>query len=117
VDDQPELRRTATRVLRRLGYRVLEAADGEEGLAAFRREGTAIALVITDQVMPRMEGTAMIAALREAGATMPILLTSGGSLPPEGAADGALRGVIRLPKPWTIGDLTEGVRGAMSRES
>lgn len=113
VEDQPELRRTASRVLRRLGYVVLEAADATEALAHHQREHESIALVLTDLVMPGMDGMAMIAALRAAGATMPMILTSGRTMTP---ADGTsiAQGPDRfLPKPWTIAELATGVREAI----
>ena len=115
---QPELRRPASRVLRRVGYVVLEAADATEALAHYQRERESIALVLTDLVMPGMDGMAMIAALRAAGATMPMILTSGRTMTP---ADGTsvAHGPDRiLPKPWTIAELTSGVREAIDgRES
>lgn len=118
VEDQPELRRTASRVLRRVGYVVLEAADATEALAIHQRERDTIALVLTDLVMPGMDGIALIAALREAGATMPMILTSGRTMTPPGGTS-VTQGPDRLlPKPWTIADLTSGVREALdSRES
>ncbi|MEI2719329.1 MAG: response regulator [Gemmatimonadales bacterium] len=118
VEDQPELRRTASRLLRRVGYGVLEAADGAEALATYRRDRETIDLVLTDLVMPGMDGMELIAALREAGATMPMILTSGRSFTPaEGTS--VVHGPDRLlPKPWTIAELMCGVREALdSREA
>ncbi len=113
VDDQPELRRTASRVLRRVGYVVLEAEDATEALAHYQRERESIALVLTDLVMPGMDGMAMIAALRAAGATMPIILTSGRTMTPSDGTSVAHGPDRILPKPWTIAELTSGVREAI----
>lgn len=113
VDDQPELRRTASRVLRRAGYVVLEAVDGEEALQIFRRDRGTIALVLTDQVMPGMDGMALILALRQEGATVPMVLTSGRTFTPPNGNRSAGAPDRLLPKPWTTADLTDGVRAAL----
>jgi two-component system cell cycle sensor histidine kinase/response regulator CckA len=56
VEDGPQLRSALRRSLASRGYRVLEAANGEEGLATFRAHGRAIDAVLTDVVMPGMGG-------------------------------------------------------------
>ena len=56
VEDEDGVRRLLTHVLRRRGYQVLEAADGQEALEIFRRRAGEISLVLTDMVMPRLDG-------------------------------------------------------------
>jgi DNA-binding response OmpR family regulator len=59
VDDEPNLRQLLSRQLRDAGYQLLEAAEGVEALEiAQRRKGT-IDLLVTDIVMPRMDGFAL----------------------------------------------------------
>lgn len=62
VDDSASLRQMVAFTLQHDGHEVVEAADGEEGLSAARREK--FDLVITDVNMPRMDGIALIRELR-----------------------------------------------------
>lgn len=63
VDDEDAVNRLVSRYLRHLGYRVLEACSGEEALAVVRRQRPAIDLVLSDVVMPGMDGVALAARL------------------------------------------------------
>ncbi len=62
VDDSPSLRQMVAFTLKGAGYRVVEAADGRDGLAKARAEH--FELVLTDQNMPQMDGLQLIEALR-----------------------------------------------------
>ena len=62
VDDSPSIRQMLAYVLSSNGYNVIEAADGELGLEAAQQ--TVADLVITDHNMPKMDGIALIKALR-----------------------------------------------------
>ena len=77
IDDDCQMRRLLTRVLHAAGHTVREAEDGRGGIAEFRRERPA--LVISDIVMPDVEGIETILTLREEAPTMPIIAISGGS--------------------------------------
>lgn len=56
VEDEDGVRRLLTHVLHRRGYKVLEAANGEEALEIFQKRAADISLVLTDIVMPQMSG-------------------------------------------------------------
>jgi len=56
VEDDLHLRTVAQRLFEKVGYRVLAAADGAEGLASYRARARELDLVITDLVMPRPRG-------------------------------------------------------------
>jgi len=62
VDDSPSIRQMLAYVLSSNGYKVIEAADGELGLEAAQQNSAD--LVITDHNMPKMDGIALIKALR-----------------------------------------------------
>jgi PAS domain S-box-containing protein len=64
VEDEPPVRRVALRALRENGYRVIEAADGDEALARARRHPGPVHLLVTDVVMPRMGGIELARRLR-----------------------------------------------------
>jgi DNA-binding NtrC family response regulator len=75
VDDEELIRMNLRMLLEDLGYCVVEAADGREGLDAFDREGPD--LILVDLRMPVMDGLSMIAALREKSTEAPVIVVSG----------------------------------------
>ncbi|MGD0484112.1 MAG: response regulator, partial [Gemmatimonadales bacterium] len=110
VEDEEALRAFARRALEKHGYAVRTAADGFEALDVLAAEGAAVALVVTDMVMPRMGGPQLERAMRERGYAVPVLFTSGYAA--RTADEQRLRdgGVPFLAKPWTVADLLRKVR-------
>jgi DNA-binding NtrC family response regulator len=106
IDDDRQMRRLLIRILNAAGHAVREAEDGRGGIDSFRRRRPA--LVISDIVMPDIEGIETIRTLRDEAPTMPIIAISGGS----GntlylrAATG-LGATASLRKPFTAVALTE----------
>jgi signal transduction histidine kinase/ActR/RegA family two-component response regulator len=113
VEDEPALRSAAQRLLRRLGYRVMVAADGEEGLQLARDHQGTITLVLSDVIMPKLGGSGMYAALRREGINLPFLFTSGytGREMPDGIP--LPQNVPFLPKPWDAHELAAAVARAI----
>ncbi len=110
AEDEELVRRAATRILERHGYRVLSAEDGERAAALFSEHRDRIQLVITDVVMPRMGGRRLVEHVRALSADVPVLCTSGyaervsdidRTLPPD---------VPFIHKPWRSADLLALVR-------
>jgi nitrogen-specific signal transduction histidine kinase len=77
VEDERVVRDLARRTLARAGYRVLEASDGEEALEVSRRHPGPIDLVVSDVVMPRMGGRALVACLLAERPGLRVLFMSG----------------------------------------
>lgn len=78
VEDEPNVRRLAVSVLQRLGYRVLEASDGEEACRIMESQPVPhLDLVITDVVMPQMGGRELVLSLRKTFPDVKVLFTSG----------------------------------------
>jgi CheY-like chemotaxis protein len=77
VEDQPEVRRLAARVLRGRGYDVLEASGGEEALALASAHRGRLHLLVTDVVMPGMKGPEVARRLTAARPGLPVLYVSG----------------------------------------
>jgi CheY-like chemotaxis protein len=104
VEDEAPLRRAAARLLERLGYTVVTASDGEEALTVFRAQDCHIDLVLSDIVMPRMGGRALLEALRREGRPVRFLFTSGYGGEELGEhADPDAPALIR--KPWSLSEL------------
>ncbi len=74
VEDNESLRKLMKIHLDRAGYRVFEAADGEEALAVLDK--TAIHLIVADIMMPRMDGYELTGELRSAKIRIPILIVT-----------------------------------------
>ena len=75
IDDDPIVRSLATSILEQHDHTVIAAADGRVGLTMF--QSREFDLVMTDIVMPEMEGIAMITAIRRLKHGIPILAMSG----------------------------------------
>ncbi|HEU4681660.1 MAG TPA: response regulator [Gemmatimonadales bacterium] len=114
VDDEGAVRRFARRVLEREGYSVREARDGVEALDLLRQGGVSFDVVVTDIVMPRLNGVELMRALATSHPELPVILMSG-------YATAALSdlGIIApcsiLPKPFTPERLVEEVRRCIRR--
>jgi len=77
VDDEAPIRDVISKILIRHGYNVLVAADGVDGLTMFTQQAGKIQLVLTDMMMPRMEGMALIRALKKIDPKIKIIASSG----------------------------------------
>jgi len=118
VEDDPHLRAVAQRLFEKVGYRVFAAADGQEGLAAYRARKTGVDLVITDMVMPKISGMQLYETIRSTeppDQRVKVLFTSGYP-----AADfrQALAGdpdVAFVTKPWTASELLGQIRSLLER--
>jgi DNA-binding NtrC family response regulator len=72
VDDEANLRKVLATMLRRTGYEVTVAADGEQGLAEFQKSGADI--VITDLVMPKVGGMEILRAVNSSSPDVPVII-------------------------------------------
>jgi two-component system, cell cycle sensor histidine kinase and response regulator CckA len=77
VEDQESVRNVVRRALEDVGYRVLEAADGGEALAAYERHAGEVGLLLTDVVMPGMSGKELVRRARQLEPDLPVLYMSG----------------------------------------
>ena len=77
VDDEAAILRVTKQALEKFGYQVLTAADGAQAFALFHQHRDRIALVLTDMMMPLMDGPALIAALRRIGSKVVVIAASG----------------------------------------
>ena len=77
VDDEAAIRAVAKKMLERFGYRVITAENGEDGVRLFQEHRPDISLVVTDLVMPVMDGPTMINALRHLQPGVRVIAASG----------------------------------------
>jgi two-component system cell cycle sensor histidine kinase/response regulator CckA len=113
VEDEDPVRVVAERALTRQGYQVTSARDGEEGLELVQKGGR-FDLVVSDVVMPTMDGPAMARHIREIAPELPVLFMSG-------YAEEQLRKEIGIanawfmPKPFSVQQLSEKVGDVLAR--
>jgi PAS domain S-box-containing protein len=109
AEDEPAVRRLATRVLRQRGYEVVEASDGMEAMDQAREMGGAFDMLVTDVTMPRMSGIRLAESLRTEKPDMPVLYICGFS-EDETIRKGLSHGQLGyLQKPFTPAELAERV--------
>jgi signal transduction histidine kinase/ActR/RegA family two-component response regulator len=77
IDDEPDILALCGDLLSTLGYDVIVAGGGAEGIALFKERGDAIALVLLDMIMPKMGGEAVFRALKAHRPDVKVLLSSG----------------------------------------
>jgi len=113
VEDNTDTRQALIAGLKSLGYRTVEAANGEEALEIL--EGLRVAVVLSDMVMPKMGGKALVRALRERGVKTPVVLLTGHPLAEEAEALQTPEVCEQLSKPVHLSHLAEAIRRALER--
>ena len=114
VEDEVEVRQFAVRALKRQGYQVLEAADGVEALELMAANEGKVDIVVSDVVMPEMDGPALFKELRKRNPSIKVIFVSG--YPNEafresmGSDDFAF-----LPKPFSLPQLAAKVKEELAR--
>ncbi len=117
VDDDPAIKTLTSDTLERRGYRCMGANSGHEALEVFHENEASIRLVITDVLMPDLDGTSLIHLLREHHPDLPVIATSGNNDVLQGI-EVALKNeepIQTLAKPYRIEDLTAAVWRAISK--
>ncbi|MCX7718391.1 MAG: response regulator [Candidatus Sumerlaeaceae bacterium] len=77
ADDDESVRVLGRRLLERLGFEVIPAADGREAVATFKARADGVRLVLLDLTMPRMDGIEAMQAIRQINPQIPIIISSG----------------------------------------
>jgi two-component system cell cycle sensor histidine kinase/response regulator CckA len=114
VEDEVEVRQFAVRALKRQGYQVLEAADGVEALELMAENEGTIDIVVSDVVMPEMDGPSLFKEMRKRNPSIKVIFVSG--YPNEafreamGSDDFAF-----LPKPFSLPQLAAKVKEELAK--
>ncbi len=112
VEDEEAVRSFASRALATRGYTVLEAGSGVEALEIMDRENGRVDLVVSDVVMPEMDGPTLLRHLRERNPDIRIIFMSGYAEEAFRKNLSAGEEFVFLPKPFTLKRLAETVKAA-----
>jgi len=115
IDDQESIRRVVRRALEQEGHQVLDASDGEMGIAVLARHSADV--VITDIFMPGQDGIVTLRQIRKRFPTVQVIVMSGGDSTGtlDLRQDAEFLGAVRsLQKPFTARELVELVRGVLT---
>jgi two-component system cell cycle sensor histidine kinase/response regulator CckA len=115
VEDDPLVRSVTVRALRAGGYHVLEAGTGPEAVALVRALEEPINLLVTDVVMPTMDGPALADELRRLRPQLKVLYVSGYPDEVITGREAHAAGMDLLPKPFTPAALLARVRAVLDR--
>jgi two-component system cell cycle sensor histidine kinase/response regulator CckA len=110
VEDEDAVRGVAARLLRARGYEVIEACDGEEALALAEEHTGTIDLLISDVIMPGLDGPTMLKRARPFLGDVPVMFISGYAEAEFSDLLEGETGVSFLPKPIDIKTLAERVK-------
>jgi CheY-like chemotaxis protein len=113
IEDEEPVRNMARMMLTRLGYTVIEAKDGDEGIERFKQHQDEISCVLSDLTMPRMNGWETIAALRKLSPDIPVILSSGYDEALVMADEHTERPNAFLGKPYQLKSLGDAIRRAV----
>ena len=105
VDDEPEIRKLVSAMVRQFGYNVLTADSGEHALTLYRNHKAPIELLITDVIAPGMSGPMLADELIKLQPTLKVLYISGYDDTHVVQKYVVERGHVLLPKPFTVEEL------------
>lgn len=111
VDDESMIRNAGSRILSRLGCRVLIAEDGKEALSVYRQSQNEIDLVILDLGMPKMNGIECLKALKSIDPGVRVVVSTGYVDDERSSAIMAKGAVGILPKPYDVPTLATLFKG------
>lgn len=116
VEDDDMVRKVLTRMLKRAGFHVIEAANGEEAISACDEKGTSIDLMMTDLMMPKMGGRELVDRLKKSHPALRVIFMSGyteGAIAHQGILDPNLH---FLEKPFESKQLIEKVQKVLNSD-
>jgi CheY-like chemotaxis protein len=117
VEDEPVVRALMMRILRGLGYSVLEASEGNTAIQVARAHQGKIQLLLTDVVMPQMDGKMLASMLQDAYGDLRVLYVSGYATDVLSRYGVLEEGVSLLHKPFTGAELAKKVREVLDKKT
>ena len=116
VEDEEAVRSFSARVLRSKGYEVLEANSGEAALEVLKERTEAIDLLITDVVMPHMDGPSLVRLVRKERPELKVIFISGYTEDAFRKRLGEDGGIEFLPKPFSLKQLAAKVKEVLGED-
>jgi two-component system cell cycle sensor histidine kinase/response regulator CckA len=116
VEDEDAVRSFSARVLRNKGYVVLEANSGEAALELLKDQLAVIDLLVTDVVMPRLDGPSLVRQVREKRPELKVIFISGYTEDAFRKRLGEDGGIEFLPKPFSLKQLAAKVKEVLGEE-
>ncbi|SPF81340.1 ATP-binding protein [Pseudoprimorskyibacter insulae] len=113
VEDEAPVRAFASRALRLRGHSVIEADSAEAAMQLMEDAGLHVDVVVTDVVMPGMDGPTWVRLAREARPNLKVIFVSGYAEDVFNATDGDVPNSVFLPKPFSLQELTETVQAQL----
>jgi len=114
IDDEAGIRQMVRMGLSSYGYKVIEAPDGARGIDAFLARSNEISLVITDLMMPHVDGRSAIDCMRSQSPDIPVIAVTGVIHAGQGLEVVPGRRVHLLRKPFELEDLLKAVHGELN---
>ncbi|HNX76791.1 MAG TPA: PAS domain S-box protein [Candidatus Rifleibacterium sp.] len=114
IDDEPMMRIIAGGILEDLGYEVLTAENGRQGLEVFKQSDKSISLVILDMIMPEMNGRECFFELKKIAPDLRLIISSGFTRDEDLEKMKAAGAGWFIRKPFRIADLSQIVHEAMT---
>ena len=114
VEDEDAVRLFSARALRNKGYSILEARSGEEALEVLAKEGDKVDLIVSDVVMPQMDGPTMYKHMREKWPNIKVVFVSGYTEDRLREQFKSGETIYFLPKPFTLKQLASKVKEVMA---
>ncbi|MCB0214337.1 MAG: response regulator, partial [Anaerolineae bacterium] len=114
VEDDKEVLNIVSMLLKHLGYRVLPAHNGKEALAIYEQHQNNVNLVLSDVVMPDMNGITLLAALKNCNPDVKMIMMSGYPLEHEAAEVVREEDVPWINKPLPLGKLSHIINSALN---
>lgn len=117
AEDDDMVRNLTARILKRAGYSVLEASDGDEAIKLFQENARRVSVVLLDVVMPHLDGFQAHDRIREVDSHVPILFASGYSAIDTPSNVTLEPGVNLLQKPFDVEVLLAAVSRVMGKRA
>lgn len=115
VDDEPEILSLTSEVLMLRGYEIITAKDGKSAFDIFSKDRDKIDLIITDIIMPNMDGKMLMESIHKIKPEMKFLFVSGYSENILGKKGISVNDDIFIQKPWTIDKLLKKINIIISK--
>lgn len=119
IDDEEDVRAVCADMLTHMGFDVLVASDGKEGIQQYIQNKEKIDFVILDMIMPKMGGNEVFATLKEINPDVKVIICSGFSNEGYAGIDRLLKAgaVAFLQKPYTQASLVEALKKAQTKDT